>query len=194
MSFPRLPEFFARFPDIVIETVVTDRTLNLVEQGIDLAIYNGDLGDSTLVARKIAMTPIVTVTTPSYLERYGEPAIPGDLDKHRCVIYSPSGAPRAWRFRDEEIQPKGQFRSNDAEEIRAAVLSDIGLAHAPEWLFAREIASNTVRRVLCDYAPTPLSISAVHPAGRRLATKVRVLIDFLAEIFAAEPTLALRPA
>jgi LysR family transcriptional regulator for bpeEF and oprC len=193
---PRLPEFFVRFPDIVVETIVTDRELNLVEEGVDLAIHNGELQDSALLARKIAMTPIVTVASPAYLKRYGEPSSPGDLDKHRCVIYSPSGAPRSWGFKGKsgsiEVQPKGNFRTNDAEEIRAAVLSDMGLAHAPGWLFAREIASKAVRPVLRAYEPTPLPINAVHPAGRRLPTKVRVLIDFLAQIFAQQPTLAMR--
>lgn len=193
---PRLPEFFARFPDIVVETIVTDRTPNLVEEGIDLAIYNGELKDSTLVARKIAVTSVVTVASPAYLQRHGEPSSPRDLDQHQCVIYSPSGAPRAWGFKGEagniEVQPKGHFRTNDAQEIRAAVLADMGLAHAPGWLFAREIASNAVLPVLRDYEPAPLSISAVRPAGRRLPTKVRVLLEFLAEIFAEDPILAIK--
>jgi DNA-binding transcriptional LysR family regulator len=91
------------------------------------------------------------------------------------------------------LVPKGSFRTNDAEEIRAAVLTDPGLAHAPGWLFARELASDAVRLVLRDYEPEPLLISAVRPGGRRLPTKLRVFIDFLAGIFSEEPTLALRP-
>lgn len=191
---PRLQEFFTRYPDIVVETVVTDRVLNLVEEGVDLAIHNGDLKDSTLIARKIATTPVITVGSPAYLKKHGEPASPSELDRHRCVIYAPRGAPRAWRFRGKfgniEIQPRGSFRTNDAEEIRAAVLTDLGLAHAPGWLFAREFALGDVRLVLRDYEPEPLSISAVRPAGRRLPTKVRIFIDFLTEILAEEPTLA----
>jgi LysR family transcriptional regulator, regulator for bpeEF and oprC len=190
---PRLQEFFARYPDIVVETVITDRVLNLVEEGLDLAIHNGELKDSTLIARRIATTPVVTVASPAYLKKHGEPATPSELEKHRCVIYAPRGAPRAWRFRGKfdsiEIQPKGSFRTNDAEEIRAAVLSDLGLAHAPGWLFARELKSSSVRLVLRDYEPEPLSISAVRPADRRLPTKLRVFIDFLAAIFAKEPML-----
>jgi LysR family transcriptional regulator for bpeEF and oprC len=185
---PRLPDFFARYPDILVETVVTDHAANLVEEGLDLAIHNGELRDSTLIARKIATTPVITVASPSYLKKHGEPASPSELDKHQCVIYSPRGAPRAWGFKGKferiEIQPKGSFRTNDADEIRAAVLTDIGLAHTPGWLFAHEIASGTVRRVLRDYEPEPLAISAVRPAGRRLPTKVRVFIDFLAEVLA----------
>ncbi|MEA2739699.1 MAG: hypothetical protein QOH05_3006 [Acetobacteraceae bacterium] len=90
------------------------------------------------------------------------------------------------------VVESGSFRTNDAEQIRTAVLCDLGLAHTPGWLFAPEIASGTVRLVLRDYEPSPLSINAVHPAGRRLATKVRVFIDYLAEVFAQEPSLSMR--
>lgn len=191
---PRLQDFFTRYPDIVVETVVTDRVVNLVEEGVDLAIHNGELKDSTLIARKIATTPVVTVGSRSYLKQHGEPTAPGELDRHRCVVYAPRGAPRAWRFSDEsgniEFQPKGSFRTDDAGEIRAAVLADLGLAHAPGWLFQREIASKAVRVVMRNHSPQPLAISAVRAAGRRLPTKLRVFIDFLAQIFAEEPMLA----
>ena len=193
---PRLQEFFARYPDIIVEFVVTDRTVNLVEEGVDLAIHNGELKDSTLIARKIARTPVITVASPSYLKKHGEPASPSELERHQCIIYAPLGAPRAWsfsgKFGDIDYQPRGSFRTNDADQIREAVLSDLGLAHAPGWLFAREIASDAVRLVLRDYEPAPLSISAVRPGGRRLPTKLRVFIDFLAEIFADKPSLAIR--
>jgi DNA-binding transcriptional LysR family regulator len=192
---PRLGEFFARFPEIVVELVVTDRAVDLVQEGVDLAIHNGALTDSTLVARKIAATPVVTVATPEHLERYGEPRSPGDLDGRECITFVSGGAAWPWRFkgRSGEIvhQPKGRLRTNDAEQIRAAVLAGLGLAHTPGWLFTREIASGEVRRLLRKYERDPLPISAVHPGGRRLATKVRVFIDFLAEVFAAEPSLRL---
>ena len=193
---PRLQEFFARCPDIIVDLVVTDRIVNLVEEGVDLAIHNGELKDSTLIVKKIATTPVITVASSSYLKKHGEPASPSELDAHRCVIFAPRGVPKAWgfqgRFGDIEYRPKGNFRTNDADQIRAAVLFDLGLAHTPGWLFAPEIASGAVCRVLRDYEPPPLSISAVHPSGRRLATKVRVFIDFLAEIFAHEPSLSIR--
>jgi LysR family transcriptional regulator, regulator for bpeEF and oprC len=192
---PRLQEFFARYPDIIVEFVVGDRTMNLVEEGIDLAIHNGELLDSTLIVKRVATTPVITVGSTSYLKMHGEPAGPGELDGHRCVIFAPQGAPRAWgfegRFGAMEYQPKGSFRTNDADQIRSAVLSDLGLAHTPGWLFAPEIAAGAVRRVLCDYEPAPLAISAVHAAGRRLATKVRVFIEFLVDVLADEPGLSI---
>jgi LysR family transcriptional regulator, regulator for bpeEF and oprC len=193
---PRLPAFFAQYPDISLETVVTDRTVNLVEEGIDLAIHNGALADSAAMVRRIATTPVITVATPAYLEAHGEPSTPEELDEHRCVIFAPQGAPKVWGFKGKfgeiECRPHGKFRTNDADQIRSAVLCDLGLAHAPGWLFAREVASGKVRRVLRAYEPGPLPISAVHPAGRRLPAKVRVFIDFLSEQFAQDPSLTLR--
>lgn len=93
---PRLPEFFARYPDIVVDLMVTDRIVNLVEEGIDLAIHNGELKDSSLVMQRIATTPVITVASPSYLKAHGEPASPSELDGHRCIIFAPQGAPRPW--------------------------------------------------------------------------------------------------
>lgn len=194
---PLLPAFFARYPDINVEAIVTDRVVNLVEEGVDLAIHNGELADASLVARKIATTPVITVASPEYLRIHGEPTSPSELERHCCVIFAPQGAPRIWRFQgkfqDIAHRPSGSFRTNDAEQIRAAVLCHLGLAHAPGWLFAPEIASGEVRRVLRAYEPTPLAISAVRSTGRLLSTKVRVFIDFLAERFAQEPNLALHP-
>jgi LysR family transcriptional regulator for bpeEF and oprC len=193
---PRLGEFFARNPEVAVEVVVADHLMNLVEEGVDVGVHNGELSDSSLIARKIAQSPIVTVATPAYLAAHGEPTTPTDLERHSCVIYTPrGGAPRVWgfagRFGPITYQPHGAFRTNDAEQIRAAVLADLGLAHAPGWLFAEEIASGTVLPVLTAFEPARLPISAVRPGGRFLASKVRVFIDFLAAIFAEEPSLAL---
>jgi LysR family transcriptional regulator for bpeEF and oprC len=193
---PRLQEFFARYPDIAVELLISDCPLNLIEDGVDVAVQNGELSDSTLIARKIAATPIVTVATPAYLETNGVPAAPSELDRHACVIFVPRGAPAPWgfkgRFGDIVHQPRGHFRANDAEQVRAGVMAGLGLGHTPGWLFANEIATGAVRRVLRDYEPADLPISVVHPGGRRLASKVRVFIDFLVEIFADETALAIR--
>jgi LysR family transcriptional regulator, regulator for bpeEF and oprC len=165
-----------------------------VQEGIDVAIHNGEIDDSTLMARKIAATPIVTVATPAFLKKHGTPTRPGELEGRECIIFVARGVPRPWRYRGKlgEIvhQPRGRLRTNDAEQTRAAVLAGLGLTHTPGWLFTREIESGAVRRLMRPYEREPLAISAVHASGRRLPTKVRVFIDFLAEIFAAEPSLA----
>jgi LysR family transcriptional regulator for bpeEF and oprC len=192
---PRLPEFFARYPDVAVELVVADRIVNPIEEGVDLVVHHGELSDSTLVVRKIGQTPIVTVATPRHLAAHGETGTPAELERRPCVVYAPAGAARAWGFGGPAgpvtVHPKGAFRTNDADQIRAAVLADLGVAHAPGWLFAAEIAAGEVRRVLTAFEPARLQISAVRPENRFLASKVRVFIDFLAEIFSEEPGLAL---
>lgn len=164
-----------------------------IEEGVDLAIRNGELADSSMIVRRIGMTPFVTVATPAYLAVRGTPRIPNDLDAHDCLIFSPHLESVSWEFRDGSRSilhlPRGNFRTADAEQIRAAVLAHLGMAHGPFWAFAFEIASGALRVVLADYAPSPLAISVVHPAGRRLSTKVRVFIDFLIEILADNPAL-----
>ncbi len=191
---PRLPEFFARYPDISVELSASERALNLVEDGIDLAIRNGELADSSMVARTIGSTPVITVATPAYLDAHGVPATPAELDRHSRVVFTRLGDPRPWRFKGDPNpvvhHPRGRFRTGNAEQVRAAVLADLGLAQAPGWLFAPEIASGAVRVVLRDHQPGSFAISAVHPAGRRLPTKTRVLIDFLVDAFARDPTVA----
>jgi DNA-binding transcriptional LysR family regulator len=192
---PSLPDFFARYADISVELSASERAVNLVEEGVDLAIRVGALADSSMIVRKIATTPIVTVATPTYLERRGAPASPSALEQHSCVVFVLRGEPRPWEFRDKSgpivHHPTGSFRTADAEQIRAAVLANLGLAHSPDYLFAPEIASGAVRLVLRDYESGALAISAVHPAGRRLPTRVRAFIDFLADSFARDPRLAL---
>jgi len=193
---PELPEFLARYPKISLELSVSSRTIHLIEDGIDLAIHHGELADSSMTATRIATTPFVTVATPGYLALHGVPATPSDLASHACVIFAPRREPRAWMFEDRSgaivHHPQGRLRTSDGEQIRAAVLTGLGLAHAPAWLFLREIASGAVRVVLQDYEAGSLPISAVHPAGRRLPTKIRVFIEFFADRFARNPSLALR--
>jgi LysR family transcriptional regulator, regulator for bpeEF and oprC len=147
---PRLHEFFMSCPDIVVELRHRPHRQS-GRGGHRLAIHNGDLKDSSLVAQRIAATPIVTVASPGYLKAHGTPASPSDLDNHRCIIFASHGAPRPWgfagKFGDFEYRPHGGFRTNDADQIRAAVLANLGLAHTPGWLFAREIEAG--RYVLC---------------------------------------------
>jgi DNA-binding transcriptional LysR family regulator len=187
---PHLPTFFERYPGISIDLRASERTPNLVEEGLDLAIHTGELEDSAAIARKIASTSLVTVASAAYIAKHGRPSNPAELANHPCVIFAPFGAPIPWRFRTDaglvRHFPTGNLRANDAEHIRSAVLSGIGLGFAPAWLFSREIATNVVKSVLRRFAPPPLPISAVHPAGRHVPTRVRLFVEFLSKVFKDE--------
>jgi len=187
---PRIAEFFARYPDIAVEVLTSnDAPANLIEDGVDVAIHSGEMSDSSLIAKKIAESSIITVATPTYLERHGIPKHPSQLDQHQAVVFMHRGSPRAWHFEDPSgtiiHQPKGKLRTNDSEQMRIAVLDHLGIAKAPAWLFAKEVASGAVCRLLQEYE-LPKSIFAVRPGGRRLSAKVRIFIEFLEEILAED--------
>jgi LysR family transcriptional regulator for bpeEF and oprC len=186
----KLPAFRERYPKVVVEMLVSERTSNLVEEGIDLAIRNGTLSDSSLIARKIGESAIITVASVDYLEREGEPKRPSDLDGHDGVIFVSQDGPRPWIFASRagqiSYQATASFRSNDGEQLRAAVLAGLGITQAPHWLFAADIRAGTVRRILRDHEPGTITISAVRPAARRQPSKVAVFIDFLVEPLAKE--------
>ena len=182
---PLLPRFLERYPDISVELSASERHLDLIGEGIDLAVRHGHLPDSSLTARRVATATFVTVGTPAYFARRGTPADPAGLEGHDCVSYTPMRETRPWHFQigAESVvhHPRGRFRTADAEQVRAAVLAGLGMAHAPGWLFAPEIASGEVLSVLKAFQPAPMPINLVHPAGRRPAAKVRALMEFIAE-------------
>jgi LysR family transcriptional regulator for bpeEF and oprC len=193
---PRLTEFFARFPEVTIDLDISERYVNLIEEGIDVAIRMGHLTDSTLVAQRVGTMDVVTVASPEYIARHGEPATPDDLASHASVAFMSRGAPWTWEFNRPSgvgvFVPKGPFRTNDAEHLRAAVIAGIGIGHSASWLFAGDLATGMVKRLLEKFDPVPYPISAVSPSGRRLTNRARVFIDFLAQICADEPTLRIR--
>jgi DNA-binding transcriptional LysR family regulator len=189
----KLAAFFDRYPGIAVELRASERTPNLVEDGLDLAIHTGELQDSTHVARKLASTSLVVVASPDYLARFGTPKRPDELSLHRCVVFAPFGATSPWRFQlDDTVvshDPVGNLRTNDAEHIRAAVLASLGLGFAPAWLFARDLSAGTVTSVLRRFMPPPIPISVVQPGGRRTPARVQLFIDFVSEVFASDPHL-----
>jgi LysR family transcriptional regulator, regulator for bpeEF and oprC len=191
---PLLPAFQARYPEIELDIDVSDRFVNLVEEGFDLAVRIGALADSTVIARQLGVSPRVTVATPAFLVREGEPERPADLERFSCLPFTSQGAARPWIFNGPEgrmvLHPRGRVRTNDAESIRTMVLADAGIAHAAAWLFSSELASGAVRTVLGEYVGEPAAISIVYPDRRGLTTRARALIDFLVEAAAVCPFLA----
>jgi DNA-binding transcriptional LysR family regulator len=182
---PLLPRFLERYPDVSVELSASERHVDLIGEGIDLALRHGTLPDSSLTARHLAMASFVTLATPGYFARHGMPTSPADLDAHSGVAFAPMREIRPWRFQvdgqDVVHHGRGRFRTADAEQVRAAVLCGLGIAQAPGWLFAPEIASGEVTCVLRAFQPRPMPMHLVHTAGRRPPAKVRALMDFIDE-------------
>jgi DNA-binding transcriptional LysR family regulator len=183
---PRLPEFLARHPELEMEVVLDDRNIDLVQEGIDVALRMGQLSDSSLTARRIASGRHVVVGTPAYFERIGEPTTPGDLVAHQAVIYDQGGGGWNWTFQRDDaeiaVTLKGRLRVSAAEGVRAAILADAGIAVASEWMFSPEIAEGTVKLVLQDWELRRIDLWAVFPAGRTATAKARTFTQFVQEV------------
>ena len=190
---PRLPEFRTRFPDVSVEIEVSGRHVDLIEEGIDVAIRIGRLSDSALVARHIGDMRMITLASAGYFADRGTPQSIQDLHDHQRISYVYQGHNIGWGFdengRQVTIDESGMFRTNDAESIRAAVLADLGIAHHASWLFTDVLASGEVVQVLEQHAPQPFPINAVTVAGRRMPSRVRHFVEFLAQICGEEPEL-----
>lgn len=183
---PRLPEFLARHPDLEMEVVLDDRNIDLVQEGIDVALRMGQLADSAMTARRIATTRHAVIGTAAYFARAGEPRSPGELIAHEAVIYSQRGGGAVWTFHRDgaelAVTVKGRLHVTAAEGVRAAVLADAGIAIASEWMFAPELAAGTVRAVLRDWDLPSMDLWVVYPAGRTATTKARTFIAFVEEV------------
>lgn len=190
---PHMPEFMHLYPDVSVDFDVTNRHSNLIEDELDLAIRTGPLADSALIARRIGGVRYVTVGTPEYFERHGVPETPHEVERMPCVVFMFQGTPYSWRFEDGSglfaLNAKAAFRSNDADYLRAAVLSHLGMGHSPRWLYERDLASGRLVEVLDDYVPPPCPISALSPAGRRQTRKAQVFTEFLSNKFRQFPEL-----
>ncbi|MGP9810863.1 LysR family transcriptional regulator [Rhodopseudomonas sp. NSM] len=190
---PRLPDFRRRFPDVAIEMEISGRHVDLIEEGMDVAIRIGRLSDSALVARHIGDMRMMTVASAGYLAQHGTPQTVNELHDHQRVSYIYQGDIIGWGFQVDglpvTIDGGGAFRTNDAEHVRGAVLAGLGIAHHASWLFTDVVASGEVVRILDQHAPPSFPINAVTAAGRRMPSRVRRFIDFLASICAEEPEL-----
>lgn len=187
---PRLPEFLAAHPELDLEVIMDDRVIDMVEEGVDVSLRMGALPDSAATARKIAAGRRSLVATPAYLARAGVPQTPAEVAGHEAVVYTHYNA-RNWTFRhaaggEASVSVGGRLKVTAAEGLRAAVLADIGLAVASEWMFTRELASGAVVRVLEDWALPPIDLWAVFPTGRLASAKARSFADFVAAVLREE--------
>ncbi len=167
---PRLPKFLAAHPGLTMDVVLDERVIDLVEEGMDLALRMGSLGNSSLTARKLASCPRLVLGTPAYFAQSGVPATPAELAGRTAVIYTRGGGGNAWNFQRGatviSVSVTGPLRVSAAEGVRAAVLAHMGLAIAPTWIFSPEIASGAVRSVLTEWSLPATALWAVYPTGR----------------------------
>jgi DNA-binding transcriptional LysR family regulator len=178
---PLLPRFLSEHPGLEIDVILDDRVIDLVSEGIDLSLRMGTLADSAAVARKLATGGRSVIATPGYLARAGEPKTPADLAGHEAVIYSQT--PSVWSFSrggsEISVAVSGRVRVSAAEGLRAAVLADMGLTIASDWMFAEGLERGAVRRLLTDWSLPPIDLWAVFPSGRMVSAKARAFATFV---------------
>jgi DNA-binding transcriptional LysR family regulator len=191
---PALPDFLALHPALRIDLAMTDAFVDLVEEGVDLAIRIGELQDSSLIARRLAPNRRVMCASPHYLARHGVPTAPADLAAHDCLIYKQQNR-SVWRLRNagriHEIKVSGSLVANNADALHVAALGGVGLTILPIWLAGRDIQRGALKIVLADYQVSPgaldTNIYAVFPHSRHLSAKVRAFVDFLRQRFGPRP-------
>jgi len=176
---PRLKQFLDRYPDIKVDLTISEHFVDLVGEGIDLAIRIGGSVDHSLISQTIGISRFVTVASVDYLEKFGEPQVPTDLLQHNCIVYTPQSTGNEWPFRGSTIKVKGNLQVNSSIAHRGAVLEGIGIGTAPMWAYSHEIQTQSVKVILAEYEREPLPIQAVYRRGRFQSAKVKCFIDFL---------------
>jgi len=186
---PALPDLLSRYPRLTVDIDFSDRFVDLVDEGVDVAIRIGELPDSTLIARRLATAALILVASPGYLETKGQPERPADLAEHTCLLYRGRSGPRYWKLGagadgGETIRVDGPLVANNGDALKAAALAGLGIARLPSFLLDDALAAGTLQEVLPEYRPQSLPVHAVYLPNRHLSAKVRYFVDFLAERFA----------
>ena len=189
---PLLPEFVERYPELQVSMEVTDRAVDLIEEGYDLAIrFTEQLSDPSLVARPLAVNRRVICAAPSYLEAHGIPQTPNELSKHNCLRLYTVSAFNDWKFEgpDGICAPdvSGNFETNSADALYHATLAGLGIARLSTYVIGPDLKAGRLLRILHDYVHEKASILAVYPHRRHVSPKVRAFLDFLIEKFTPIP-------
>ncbi|MBS0322046.1 MAG: LysR family transcriptional regulator [Proteobacteria bacterium] len=194
-----LAAFAARHPHVRFELELSDRVVDIVDEGLDLAIRIGDVGALTLIGRRLGVSQLICCASPAYLARHGTPATPADLAHHACLTYAYATTSNAWRFRaadgdEQTVRVTGPAHANNGEMLASLAVAGLGITLEPDFIVAPELRRGALVPLLAGYAPPATAIHAVYPSRRHLSAKVRVLVDFLVEYFAANATWRIAPA
>jgi DNA-binding transcriptional LysR family regulator len=180
---PHLGMFLDAHPKLKLDFVMDDRSVDLLQETIDVALRLGPLADSALTARRLASAERLVVASPAYLARRGTPQKPGDLLAHDAIVYAQSAGGDEWRFRkgtgDTSVHVQSRLTVSAAEGVREAVVAGLGLAIVSRWMMAEEIASGAVAPVLADWRLPDIDLWAIFPSGRLPSAKARAFVDWL---------------
>lgn len=186
---PALPQFMARYPDIELSISEADRFVDLIAEGVDCVLRAGTLGDSALIGRRVANLRQVTCASPAYLRKYGEPKRLAELSEHRAVNYVSRTTAKLFPFEfmvDGELQEvsiEGALSVFGAEIYSASAVAGLGIIQCPYYRMAELIEQGVMREILQETPPPLMPVSVLYPQNRHMSPRVRVFVDWLAEIF-----------
>ncbi len=188
---PAIAAFATRHPQMRFDVELSERIVDIVEEGFDLAVRIGATGSQNLVARRIGVTRILCCAAPSYLERHGEPREPEELAKHQCLTYEYLPNRNVWSFRDprggeRSVRITGPVHSNNGRFLETLAAQGAGISREPDFISGPDVRAGRLKPILQEFEPPPLPIYVVYPSRRHLSAKVRAFADFLAERFAIE--------
>ena len=195
---PAIAAFVARFPDVRVEIELSDRAVDIVDEGIDLAIRIGDIGAQSLIGRRIGTAQLVCCAAPAYLAARGTPARPEELAAHACLTYAYSSTGNTWRFRDGDgrehvVRIGGPVHANNGRMLAALAVAGMGVVLEPDFIVGPDLHSGALAPLLPGFAPPASGIYAVYPSRRHLSAKVRAFVDFLGAHFARDPSPGAAP-
>lgn len=184
---PVMSSYMKQYPEVKIDILLTDRRVDLLEEGLDLAVRIGPMPESGLIAKKLASDRVAICAAPEYLQRCGTPKTPADLAHHNCLSYSYAATGDEWTLSGpggtHSVKVSGTLRATNGDMVKLAVLGGVGLMRQPTFLIAEELRSGRLVEVLTDYKSSELGIYAVYPSRKHLSAKVRTFVDFIASAF-----------
>ncbi|WNG51399.1 LysR family transcriptional regulator [Archangium minus] len=189
---PIVAEFLKRYPEVQLEMVCTDRSVDLVEEGFDLAVRAGRLADSSLVARRLGSLERIVMAAPSYIKERGTPKSPKDLEKHDCLLFGAGQVGNIWTLhsgnKSVEVSVRARLVVNEPDMLGSVTLAGAGVTLLPTLPHAADLNAGRLQRLLPDWTSSGAPVHAVYPSTRHHSPKVMAFVDFLRERWPASPS------
>jgi DNA-binding transcriptional LysR family regulator len=183
---PLLAEFLRRYQSVSVELLLVDRSVDIIEEDVQLSLRVGHLRDSQLVARKLADIQMIVCASPAYLDRCGVPQSPADLRHHDCLVFSDAPGVGEWRFKEDgkrecKIRISGRLWVNSLDALVSAAKESAGIIRVPSWQVGADLAAGRLHRILVDHEPAPTPVHLLFQSSRLASPKIRVFVDYLVE-------------
>lgn len=178
---PLVADFLLEYPEVSVDLSLTDRFVDIIDEGVDVAIRIGELDDSSYIAKKLSLFEVVVCASPAYLQQHGKPLQPDDLKDHQCLSFTNWKHDGGWKLLSKQLGSKlgSRFDSNNAQALREAAIKGLGLILMPKVLLERDIEQGLLLEVLPEFKPAPRPVSAVYAKERHTPPRLTAFVDYL---------------